>query len=138
MQIVVFTDGGARGNPGPAAIGGVVLRENQTVLHEFSEYIGVGTNNEAEYKAIIQAVAWLSENIDQEISAVSFKLDSMLVVQQLGRKWRIKEARLQTLAASCWSLLEKLSIPYSFHHVPREQNKLADALVNQALDSHLA
>lgn len=136
MQLTIFTDGGARGNPGPAAIGCVVLNLSGGVVHEISKKIGVGTNNEAEYTAVIQALIWLNEiKSDPKPSEIFFKLDSMLVVQQLGKRWKIKESRLQALAEQCWALLHQLDVPYSFRHIPRAENKRADALVNQALDA---
>lgn len=137
MQVVVFTDGGSRGNPGEAAVGGVVLAaETGEVLHEYAQTIGVATNNEAEYQSVIHVLTWLSENASVlTVTEISFKLDSMLVVEQLQKHWKIKDDRMRALAQQCWQLLDKLNLPHSFRHVPRAENKLADALVNQALDS---
>ena len=139
MKIAIYTDGGSRGNPGNAAIGVVIYEENpeKTVIHEISEYIGVGTNNEAEYKAVIAAFKWLSQfEKNTEYKNITAYLDSKLVVEQLSRRWKIKEPRMQELAQMVWKIIEELPVSPKFIHVPREENKHADALVNQALDAH--
>ncbi len=133
MGIRIFTDGGSRGNPGPAAIGGVIFLD-QSIVHEFSEYIGVGTNNEAEYQAIKSALQWLNSNNQEDADKIECYLDSKLVVEQLSRNWKIKEPRMKVLADDCWKIVDLISLPVTFHHIPREQNSEADALVNQALD----
>ncbi len=135
MQVVAFTDGGARGNPGSAAIGGLIKTRLGDTTYSFSKFIGVATNNEAEYLALIHVLEWLRDNVvSSKITECTFKLDSMLVVQQVAKKWKIKEPRLQIHAQTCWQLLEKIQLPYSLLHVPRAQNAEADALVNAALD----
>lgn len=139
MHITVFTDGGARGNPGPAAIGGVVYGADQQPVFEFSQYIGKATNNEAEYAAVKTALQWIvAQSASQGISQVLFKLDSLLVVQQLNKSWKIKEPRMLALAQSCWQLVQSLAQPIVFTHIPRTENKRADELVNQALDAQVA
>ena len=137
MQINVFTDGGSRGNPGDAGIGGIIYSESGAVLHEFSKYIGVATNNEAEYSALFTALEWILQNFEKEnASIVTFYLDSKLVVEQMNRNWKIKEPRMRILAQKCWDVVEKISAKSTFVHVRREKNKEADLLVNQALDAH--
>ncbi len=93
MELLIFTDGGSRGNPGPAGIGGVVYRNTKggEVVYEFSEYLGTGTNNEAEYTALLHSIKWLSE-YDKlaEIEHVTWHLDSKLVVEQVSKNWKIK------------------------------------------------
>lgn len=140
-QIVIFTDGGSRGNPGPAAIGIFVTTQNTPeetpeVVYQQGSFLGQSTNNEAEYEAILQSLTWLTAYLSTTSAEnVTWKLDSKLVVEQLNKNWKIKEDRLRLKAQECWQLLSALSVPYSLTHVPREQNKEADRLVNQALDS---
>lgn len=136
MKITLFSDGGARGNPGPAAVGFVVL-VREKLIYEHGETIGETTNNVAEYTAVIKGLSWLKNYLNEhsEITEVEWKLDSKLVVEQLEKRWKIKEFHLRELALECWKHLSSLEIPCSFRHVPREQNSAADALVNNALDS---
>lgn len=137
MQLHIYTDGGSRGNPGDAGIGGVVFTEDKSLLFEFSKYIGVATNNEAEYLALIHVLEWVLEFQEKEkFSNAVFHLDSKLVVEQINQNWKIKEPRMRTLAGKCWEIIEKLNCDTSFVHVRREFNKDADLLVNQALDAH--
>jgi ribonuclease HI len=133
MEYTIHTDGGSRGNPGPGAVGACILRDNQ-VVHEISQFIGVTTNNEAEYQALLTSIEWLSRN-KHDVTSVTWKLDSKLVIEQVNRNWKIKEPRLRVYAEQCWSGLSQLSLPYSIVYVPRAENSCADALVNQALDA---
>jgi ribonuclease HI len=135
MQLEIFTDGGSRGNPGEAAIG-VVVREGDTILYESGKTIGIATNNEAEYQAILHSLFWLeSQKQVCATSTITWKLDSKLVVEQLSKRWKIKEPRMLTFAQQAWKLLEKIGLSYKIKHIPREENSHADALVNQALDA---
>lgn len=140
MQLEVFTDGGSRGNPGDAGIGGVVYGVNKSVMFEFSEYIGETTNNVAEYTALLHVLKWLStfENSDpsKSISSITCYLDSKLVVEQINHNWKIKDPKMKELAQQCWSIVNSLRCEPVFVHVRREKNTQADALVNQALDAH--
>lgn len=143
MQLKIFTDGGSRGNPGDAGIGGVVYNEANEVIFEFSKYIGTATNNEAEYEAVKSALEWVkqfstTQNDQIQITKIDFFLDSKLVVEQMNKKWKIKEPRMQVLAQSCWDTIVQLQLTVTFTHVLREKNKRADLLVNQALDAHTA
>lgn len=134
MKLQIFTDGGARGNPGPAGIGVVVLADG-VVHYEHKAFIGLKTNNEAEYLAFLQAVTWLADEVqDQPIEQVEFFLDSQLVVEQLRRNWKIKEDRLRLFAQDIWQKLAGFTFPVTISHVHRAQNAEADRLVNQALD----
>ncbi|MBU1200423.1 ribonuclease HI family protein [Patescibacteria group bacterium] len=127
----IYTDGGSRGNPGPAAIG-VYAHP----LFQLSEPIGETTNNVAEYTAPIKALEYLVKN-NIQAKQINFYLDSELVVKQIKGEYKVKQPHLQTLALQAHQLLRQLkSSQISFHYIPREQNKLADALVNQALDTH--
>lgn len=133
MMLKIFTDGGARGNPGPAAIGVVVLDEHNTKQWQVAKVIGVATNNIAEYMALKAAFEYLV-SLPSPPTAVAFYLDSLLVVQQMKGVYKIKEPSLQTLKAVIDTLRTQLLCPISFTHVPRAQNTEADRLVNQALD----
>lgn len=133
MNVTIFTDGGSRGNPGAAAIG-VVVKDGENTLFEMGKTIGVATNNDAEYQAFLASLNWLSQQNEFQITRVTWKLDSKLVVEQLNRHWKIKEPRIQTYAQECWKKLQSLPFSYSINHVLRHENKRADFLVNQALD----
>ncbi|HOK35247.1 MAG TPA: ribonuclease HI family protein [Candidatus Pacearchaeota archaeon] len=141
MKFIVHTDGGARGNPGPAAIGVVIqlLTNNLqlTTEKQYSEYIGKATNNEAEYMAIIFALKKLKQlfgknkikNLEVEIY-----LDSQLIARQLQGKYKILEKNLQPLFLKVWNLKTEFK-NVNFNYVPREKNREADKLVNEALDN---
>lgn len=131
-QIIINTDGGARGNPGPAAIGVIAKTPDGAILFELSEYIGSQTNNVAEYTAVIHALNHLRQHQFQA-GKISFILDSELIVRQILGQYRVKEPNLQKLHSEVKKLLA--GINFTFISVPRSQNKMADQLVNQALDS---
>jgi len=126
----VYTDGGARGNPGPAAIGVVVKDERGKTIHQFGRTIGETTNNVAEYLAVIAALEWLKAQ-PQRLAA-KFYSDSSLVVHQLKGEWKIKEDHLRQLVEQVHHLEKNRMVTYTA--IPREQNTAADAQVNQALD----
>lgn len=126
----VYTDGGARGNPGPAAVGVVIEAESGQLIHSFGRAIGTATNNVAEYLAVISALEWLGSR--PRIIKVSFFLDSALVVHQLRGEWKLKQEHLRPLAARIRELAKNLTVSYSL--IPRTLNRRADALVNRALD----
>lgn len=135
MSVIVYTDGGARGNPGPAGAGVVILHEEKTT--EVKAYLGARqTNNWAEYEAVVIALGKLLE-MNLRDSDVEFRLDSKLVVEQLEGNWKIKEPNLRDQAARVHGLLKDFG-RVTFTYVPREQNKDADRLVNEALDEVLA
>ena len=130
--ITVYTDGGARGNPGPAGAG-VVIKEGDTLLAEVKQFIGEHqTNNWAEYEAVIISIGKLLELLLRDRD-IEFRLDSLLVVEQLKGNWKIKEAGLKIQAAKVQSLLKDFG-SVTFTHVPREENTDADRLVNEAID----
>ena len=134
--IAVYADGGARGNPGPAAIGAVVLDPSTappTRLATVSERIGVATNNVAEYRAVI---AGLEAARAFPAITVQVRADSMLVIRQLEGKWKVKHATLKPLHEEARRLLAAYE-HVDLAHVPREQNADADLLVNAALDATL-
>lgn len=129
---VIHTDGGARGNPGPAGIGAVIVVGGKTL--RFKKYIGHATNNQAEYRAVILALEEAKKIGGQELK---FFLDSELVVRQLNEEYKIKDAELGKLFVQVWNLRQQFR-RITFAHVPREQNRAADALVNQAIDEAIA
>lgn len=138
LSLTIFTDGGSRGNPGEAALGVSVLDQDGTEVYANGLAIGVTTNNQAEYQAFLHSLTWLLgflKNTSTPIASVTWKLDSMLVVEQLLKHWKIKHLPLLPLAQEAWSGLEHLSFPYKIVAVPRAQNKRADQLVNEALDA---
>lgn len=131
MKIVTYTDGGARGNPGPAGIGAVLYSaETREVIAEISEYIGETTNNVAEYTALKYA---LQKALELGASSVMCYLDSELVVKQMNRVYRVKDEKLQKLFVQIWNLSQEFE-QVTFDHVRREKNKEADKLANDAMD----
>lgn len=138
MEVRVHTDGGSRGNPGKAAWGFIAYGSGEDVLKEDAAFMGIATNNEAEYQAFLESVKWLKANEEELRSKGAalcvWKLDSKLVVEQLQKNWKIKEPRMASLAKQCWDVLDQLSVPYKITHIPRAENAAADALVNYALD----
>ena len=130
MRLTVYADGASRGNPGPASIGASVRHPNGTELAIVSRRIGIGTNNQAEYRAAIEGVRKA-----REIGAtgIDLRMDSELVVRQLTGQYRVKNVALQPLFTALVAELEGAG-PYSVGHVPRAQNSRADALANAALD----
>ena len=129
-KFIIYTDGGARGNPGPAGIGVVIYDEQKQVINKLSEYLGVATNNQAEYKAVVAAFKKAKELGATELD---FYLDSELVVKQLKREYKVKNKDLAPLFLE----IHNLSLNFkkiSYTHIPRELNKVADALANEAMD----
>jgi ribonuclease HI len=132
-HLVIHTDGGSRGNPGPAAIGVVIEVEKDgqsEVIEEIAERIGVASNNVAEYRAIIRA---LEEAGQLGASSLTFLLDSQLVVEQLNGNYKVKHPDMKPLYARVKALAAGFPL-VTFQHVRREQNQEADRLVNAALD----
>lgn len=129
MSATLYTDGGARGNPGPAGIGFVLsLPDQEPILH--AEYIGQATNNQAEYRALIAGLA----RADQEkIQQLDVFLDSQLLVEQMKGVYRVKNAGLRPLYDQAQQLAAHF-IHLTFTHIPREKNKEADRLVNEAIN----
>jgi ribonuclease HI len=129
-KLIIYTDGGSRGNPGHAAIGYVIYDFGGKEITRFKHYLGITTNNQAEYRALIAA---LEEAAKHSASEVVCNLDSELVVKQLQGSYKIREEGLKPLAAEALRLSSKFA-RIEFNHIPREKNKLADQLVNEALD----
>jgi ribonuclease HI len=137
-KVIVYTDGGSRGNPGPAAIGIVFCNEKGQSFKEYSEYLGENlTNNEAEYRAVIFALkkfkALFGKKLAQNTEII-VKSDSELLIKQLKGEYKILEPKIQTLFLKAWNLkIDFKKIKFSL--LSREKNKEADRLVNEALDT---
>jgi ribonuclease HI len=130
--IKIFTDGGSRNNPGPAAVGVWI----ETLNKKYGEYIGEKTNNEAEYEALIFGLKKIKSLVGKEKAKkteVKCSLDSELVVNQLNHKYKLSEKHIQDLFIKVWNLMLDFQ-KVTFHHIMREENKIADKLVNEALD----
>ncbi|MBX4186651.1 MAG: ribonuclease HI family protein [Candidatus Doudnabacteria bacterium] len=129
-KLIIYTDGGARGNPGPAAVGVVIYDASGKELERFGKHIGVTTNNQAEYRALLVALEMAGKT---GANSLVCHLDSELVVRQLQGKYKVRESTLAEMATEALRLTSQFK-QVEFVHVPREKNKLADQLVNEALD----
>ncbi len=136
MEINVFTDGGARGNPGPAAVGIHVEDSEGNHIVSLGKKIGETTNNVAEYTAVIEAYDLILEMEDHP-SKINFFLDSNLVVSQLNGTFKLKSVSLRDLLMKIREKENEAKAPLSYSYIPREKNKAADSLVNRALDNLL-
>ena len=140
IDYILYTDGGARGNPGSAGIGMVIQDSKGVILKEDSKFLGVATNNEAEYQAVIFGLESLKNLIGQDKlsnSTVELCLDSQLIARQIGKKYKIKEERLRRLCETVWALQSDLKLQLEIREIPREENKEADRLANEAMDRGL-
>lgn len=133
MKLTIYTDGGARGNPGPAAIGVVIKNQAGQVLASYGEYLGEQTNNYAEYAALISGLNQAKELGANEVDCF---LDSELVTKQMNREFKVKEPSLQKLFIQAYNAAAKFK-KVSYKHVYRENNQEADGLVNKTLDKKL-
>ena len=131
-HLEIYTDGGARGNPGPAGIG-VAIWDGNKLVGTYSKYIGKATNNQAEYQAVVFA---LEQAKRLKVEEVDIYMDSEVAVNQLNRKFKIKNQELGSLFVRAWNLMIGFK-SVKFHYIPREENRGADKLVNQAIDSHI-
>ncbi|KKW41414.1 MAG: Ribonuclease H [Candidatus Magasanikbacteria bacterium GW2011_GWA2_56_11] len=133
MKLITYTDGGARNNPGPAALGVVIKNEAGKTLAAYGEYLGPQTNNFAEYSAIISALKKAHELGATEVECIA---DSKLVIEQLKGNWRVKEPTLQKLFMQAWNAMQKFK-KITLKHTLRAGNTEADAEVNKAIDAAL-
>lgn len=138
QSLSIYSDGGARGNPGPAGIGVVFCDDSGKIIHKHKEYIGEATNNQAEYKALIRALeilqksSWHKNNGNG--SYIKCYLDSKLVVEQLCGNYKVKNSGIKVFVEQIADLLANINKRIEFIHIPRENNIEADKLVNMALD----
>lgn len=138
----IFTDGGARGNPGPAACACIIKDQHQISLFTKAQYLGSTTNNVAEYSGVLLALEWLKQNIHTlPVSIINFHLDSQLIASQITGIFKVKQDKLKDLNYKANNLLKEInpdnSIQISFKYIPRSQNSEADLLLNQLLDKTL-
>ncbi len=134
VSVTIYADGGSRGNPGPSAAGYIMLNDQQRVVAQGGEYLGITTNNQAEYHGVRLG---LEKALEYGASRVDFRLDSMLVVNQMNGLYRIKNRELWPIHERIRGLIKQFN-KVSFSHVQREFNQLADGMVNKTLDEHLA
>jgi ribonuclease HI len=135
-ELIIHTDGGSRGNPGPAACAFVAELDGKK-LAEKSKYLDITTNNVAEYQGVLLALDWLLANISSlAADKILFLLDSELVVKQITGLYRVKKPELQILNLSIKKSTKDISSKINYQNVPREENKDADRLVNEELDRH--
>jgi len=135
-KIIIYTDGGSRGNPGRAAVGVIFCNEKDQPIKKYSEYLGDNlTNNEAEYLAVVFALkkfkALFGKKI-AEVSDIEIRADSQLLIKQLNGEYRLENEKIQKLFIEIWNLKFDFK-SVKFRHIPREKNKEADKLVNEVL-----
>jgi len=137
-KIIIYTDGGSRGNPGPAAIGVVFCNEKNQIIKKYGEYLGDNfTNNEAEYRAVIFALKKFKALFSKELaknSEITIMSDSELLVKQLNGEYKILDPKIQPLFLEVWNLKFDFGV-LKFKLIKREKNKEADQLVNEVLDN---
>lgn len=135
MQVKIYTDGGSRGNPGPAGIGAIIEYEGKQ--KRYTDFIGENkTNNEAEYEALIFALkklkSLLGSKRSKETEVVCYS-DSELIIKQLNHEYKLKDSKIQAYFVKIWNLMLDFG-KVEFAHIPRERNTLADKLANEAMD----
>lgn len=139
-KITIYTDGGSRGNPGKAAIGVVFCNEMDQVIKKYGEYLGDNlTNNEAEYKAVIFALKKFKSVFGKAIaenSEVEIRSDSELLVKQMNGEYKLSDEKIQKFFIEIWNLKIDFKL-VKFKAIPREKNKTADRMVNEALDQQM-
>jgi ribonuclease HI/pterin-4a-carbinolamine dehydratase len=127
----LYTDGGSRGNPGPSALGYAIFSHDDKVIEKNSRYLGVATNNQAEYQALKEG---LEASLILGVNEVDVYMDSLLVVNQLKGLYKVKNVDLKPVNQSVKRILKEFG-SYTLNHIPREQNSIADAMVNECLDA---
>jgi len=130
-KIKVYTDATAKGNPGPSGLGIVIKDESDEILLTHKQYIGKATNNQGEYTALLESLKLL-KNLNTEYDFIEFYSDSLLMVNQLTGKYKIKDKYLMRNAMNFWDGINKLGKKHSITYIPREQNAIADKLANEA------
>jgi ribonuclease HI len=138
-KLIIYTDGGSRGNPGPAAIGIIICNEKDQKIKEYSEFLGKLTNNEAEYLAVIFALNKIKQLFGKKIAQrqeLEIRSDSQLLTKQLSGQYKILDPKIQELFLKVWNLRLDFK-KVKFRLISREKNKEADKLVNEALDKEI-
>ena len=137
MKVNIYTDGGSRGNPGISGYGVVVTDASGQTIHQEAKFLGVKTNNEAEYMGFIAALNWLKNHHSQlKITSIDFFSDSQLIIRQIKGQYKVKAKNLLPLFNSAKSLIVQIDLPIQFQDIRRHHNQLADTLANQAMDDH--
>lgn len=137
-KVFIYTDGGSRGNPGPAALGIYIEDEKKDELARIGRKIGEATNNVAEYSAIVEGLSWLlSKKTELNIESAFFYMDSQLAYSQLVGLFKVKNDKIRQFMFEIRQKEAELGIPIFYHHIPREKNTKADFMVNLALDNRL-
>lgn len=135
MQLSVYTDGGSRGNPGPSGFGVAIYDHQKNLIAQISKFIGIKTNNESEYTALVVALDWINNHQSElDINSVDIFSDSQLLVRQQQGRYKVKSPNIVPLNNLVKTLINATTITYKFHEIPRELNVLADQLANQAMD----
>lgn len=134
MKLIIFTDGASRGNPGHASYGFTISDGDGKLLHEEGKYIGIATNNVAEYTGVLEALKTIQEKYNKKPLNIELYADSKLVAEQLSGRYKIKSPHLKPIIEKIRILAMELG-GVMYTHVPREKNKAADTLANLALDS---
>lgn len=137
-SIIIHTDGGSRGNPGPASCA-FVAESDGKIVFKSSRYLGKTTNNVAEYGGVILALEWVAEQLPVGNCQfpIVFYLDSELIVRQINGIYKVKDNNLKNLYNDVLKKLKKIGNNITFKNIPREQNKIADLLVNESLDKNV-
>ncbi len=133
-QVKIFCDGGSRGNPGKSAFA-FIVEEDKKVIYSEAKYLGIQTNNFAEYSAVFSGLRWIKENKVLLKKEIVFILDSELVVKQINGAYKVKSKKLKEIYLEIRNILESFSQKIIFKYVSREENKAADFLLNRKLDS---
>jgi len=133
-NLKIFTDGGSKGNPGPASIGGVFYLNNKKIF-QFNQSIGIATNNDAEYQALIYALEEIKKQKEKlvndfKVEKIEFYSDSRLLVNQINGFFKVKNGKIKEYILKIRMLEQEINLPIFYHQIPREQNKEADKLVN--------
>ncbi len=134
QKLIIYGDGGSRGNPGEAAYGFVIYDEQKNEIYKQGTRIGINTNNVAEYSAVINALKWILNNNPDSVIGISFFLDSLLVASQLSGKFKVKHPNMIPLFSQVKILESRIGVKITYSQIPRAQNFAADAMVNLALD----
>jgi ribonuclease HI len=136
-ELFIYCDGGARGNPGPAAVGVYIIDKDNKEIKKIGKTIGTATNNIAEYSAVVEAFEWLIQNLDSGYQRINFYLDSQLVYSQIVGLFKVKDGNLREKLFKIREKEALVKIPIFYNLIRREKNKEADLLVNKALDNTL-
>jgi len=133
-KIKIYSDGGSRGNPGPAACAFIVYKNDNEIFKD-SEYLGITTNNMAEYSGVLFALKWFCKNINSpKLYSVEYFLDSELVVRQLTGLYKVKDPKIKKIFSAIKEVEKLIKTKIFYQHVYREKNKTADLLLNKKLD----